>query len=59
MNEEELDSVGCNVCPEHMDFTIGSRDFKIIAITADDKEIKIFENGNFNYRLINEESPFK
>lgn len=59
MKEEELDSLGCNVCPEHMDFTIGSRNFKIIAITSDNKKIKIFENGNFNYSLINEESPFK
>lgn len=58
MSKEELDTVGCNVCPEHMDFTIGTEDLIIIARTYDNEEIKIFKNGNFNYDLINETSPF-
>lgn len=58
MNQNELDNVGCNICPEHMDFTIGTKDLVIIAKTYDNKEIEIFKNGNFNYDLINEISPF-
>ncbi len=33
MNKEELDRVGCNICPEHMDFTIGTKDLVIVAKT--------------------------
>ena len=58
MNAEELDKAGCNICQEHMDFTIGTEDLTIIAKTHDNQEIEIFKNGSFNYSLINETSPF-
>lgn len=58
MNQNELDNAGCNICPEHMDFTVGTKDLIIIAKTYDNKEVEIFKNGNFNYALINENSPF-
>lgn len=58
MTEKELDEIGCNICSEHMDFTIGTKDLQIIAKTYDDKEYEIFKRGNFNYSLINERSPF-
>lgn len=58
MNVEELDKAGCNICQEHMDFTIGTEDLKTIAKTHDNQEIEIFKNGSFNYSLINETSPF-
>lgn len=58
MDEDELDKNGCNVCPEHMDFTIGTNDLQIIAKTHDNKEFELFKNGSFNYELINASSPF-
>ena len=58
MSEIELDKAGCNVCPQHMDFTIGTNDLTIIAKTYDNKEFVIFKNGNFNYDLIHKKSPF-
>ena len=58
MNVEELDKAECNICQEHMDFTIGTEDLTIIAKTHDNQEIEIFKNGSFNYSLINETSPF-
>lgn len=58
MTKEELDKAGCNVCSKHMDFTIGTNDLMIIAITYDNQKVEIFKNGNFNYELINENSPF-
>lgn len=59
MNLEELDNKGLNISSEHMDFTIGSEDLSIVIITEDNKEIEIFKDGNFDYRLIEEISPFK
>ena len=58
MNAEELDKAGCNICQEHMDFTIETEDLTIIVKTHDNQEIEIFKNGSFNYSLINETSPF-
>ena len=58
MDNDELDKNGCNVCNEHMDFTIGTNDLQIIAKTYDNKEYEIFKNGSFNYELINKSSPF-
>lgn len=58
MNKEELDRVGCNICPEHMDFTIGTKDLVIVAKTYKNEEIVLFTDGNFNYNLIQEISPF-
>ena len=37
-----------NDCTNHVDFMIGNKDTNIIGITADNKEIPIFENGNFS-----------
>lgn len=59
LNLKELKNKGLNICNEHMDFTIGSEDLSIIVITEDDKEIEIFKDGNFDYNLIEEISPFK
>ena len=36
-----------NKCDSHVDFMVGNSDMSIIGITEDDKEIQIFENGNF------------
>ena len=58
MSIEELDQAGCNICPEHMDFTIGTNDLTIIVRTEDNTELEIFKNGRFNYTLIHEKSPF-
>ena len=43
----ELFNKGLNKCDNHVDFMIGTKDLSIIGITKDNKEIKIFENGNF------------
>ena len=45
--KEELEKAGLNQCLIHVDFMIGTRDLKIVAITNDDEEITIFNNGNF------------
>ena len=39
--------MGLNVSDVHVDFMIGTSDLKIEALTHDNKEITIFENGNF------------
>ena len=36
-----------NNCTNHVDFMIGNKDTDILGITADNKEIQIFKNGNF------------
>ena len=59
MNEEELDKIGCNICKGHLDFSIGTTDLSIKVITKDNKIIEIFNNGNFNYDIINDVSPFE
>ncbi len=59
MNHQQLEKVGCNTCPEHMDFSIGTSDLEITVETKNKQKIKIFENGNFNYNLINTTSPFE
>ncbi len=46
-SKEELIEMGINVSDVHVDFMIGTKDLKIEAITHDNKEITIFENGNF------------
>lgn len=45
--KEELLEIGINVSDVHVDFMIGTSDLKIEAITYDNKNITIFENGNF------------
>ncbi len=49
MSKEELENVGFNKSLSHVDFMIGSNDLNITGITFDDKEIKIFENGNWSF----------
>lgn len=46
-SKEELMEMGINVSDVHVDFMIGTSDLKIEGITHDNKEITIFENGNF------------
>ena len=46
-DKDELFKEGLNKCDNHVDFMIGTKDLSIIGITKDNKEIKIFENGNF------------
>ena len=58
MTDEQLDSIGCNICDDHLDFSIGDKSLNIIAITKDKRIIEIFNNGIFNYELIGEKSPF-
>ena len=58
MTNEQLDSVGCNICDDHLDFSIGDKSLNIKAITKDKKIIEIYNNGIFNYELIGEKSPF-
>ena len=45
---EELQNKGINYCLNHVDFMIGTEDLNITGITYDDKEIPIFENGNYS-----------
>ena len=48
MTEEELLESGLNQCLNHVDFMIGTSDLNITAITENNEEITIFENGNFS-----------
>lgn len=45
--EEELAKLGYNKSMAHVDFMFGSKDMQIIGTTHDNKQIKVFENGNF------------
>lgn len=48
MNEKELIKCGGNAnSMNHVDFMFGSKDMEVIGITHDNKEVKVFENGNF------------
>ena len=46
--KEELATLHLNQCENHVDFMIGTKDLEIIGITEDNKEIPIFEEGNFS-----------
>ena len=46
-SKEKLYELGLNDCDSHTDFMIGTNDLEIIGVTKDEKEIKIFEKGNF------------
>ena len=46
-NKDELIEMGINISDVHVDFMIGTNDLKIVGTTYDNKEIIIFENGNF------------
>ena len=45
--EKLFEKYNLNDCTNHVDFMIGNKDTNIIGITKDNKEIPIFENGNF------------
>ncbi len=47
LDEETLHALGGNCSANHVDFMIGTADLCITGMTADGKEIAIFENGNF------------
>ena len=47
MSLDELKEKGYNSSMIHVDFMFGSKDMNITGITKDNKEIKIFKNGNF------------
>lgn len=53
MSKEELYKKGLNHCDNHVDFMVGTKDLKITGTTYDDKEVIIFENGNFAKEFIN------
>ena len=58
MTDEQPDGIGCNICDDHLDFSIGDKSLNIIVITKDKRIIEIFNNGIFNYELIGEKSSF-
>ena len=49
LSDEELAKLEVNDSFVHEDFMIGTEDLKIIGITAEGKEIPVFENGNFAF----------
>ena len=49
MTEEEAHAAGINDSIVHEDFMIGTSDMSIIAVTADGKEVPIFENGEWAF----------
>lgn len=44
---DELIQKGYNNSMVHSDFMFGSADMEITGLTQDDKEVKVFEKGNF------------
>lgn len=52
MSDQELASHNLNVCTNHVDFMIGTKDLKITGLTEEDEEIKIFENGDFTEEFL-------
>ncbi len=49
LTEEQAHERGINDSVTHVDFMIGTSDLKITATTADEKEIAIFENGEWAF----------
>lgn len=47
--EKELHDMGINDSIIHEDFMIGTEDMSIVAVCADGREVKIFENGNWAF----------
>ena len=47
LSEAELQKIGYNQSDNHVDIMIGTSDMIIDAITYDDKEVRIFNDGNF------------
>ena len=52
LNDNEKEKLGLNNSDGHVDFMIGTNDLTITGKTIDNEEVTIFENGNFNKRLI-------
>ena len=46
--EQLLEEYHLNKCDSHVDYMIGTKDMNIIGITKEEKEVPIFENGNFS-----------
>ncbi len=46
-SKKELTEAKLNICDNHVDFMIGTKDLNIVGTTVNGEEIKIFENGNF------------
>ena len=49
LSDEELIKLEVNDSFVHEDFMVGTEDLQIIGITADEKEISVFKNGNFAF----------
>ena len=47
LSDDELYELGGNKSMEHCDFMFGSKDMHIVGLTYDDKEIVVFDSGNF------------
>jgi aminopeptidase len=47
LKEEELVEHGANVSMNHCDFMFGSREMKVVGTTFDNKEVILFEHGDF------------
>jgi len=59
LNDEDFDKLGCNInCDDHIDFTIGTADMKVIAVLSTGQKVELYSQGKFNYELIDEQSPF-
>ncbi|MCB2352837.1 aminopeptidase [Clostridium estertheticum] len=49
LSSEELSGLEVNDSFVHEDFMVGTEDLQIIGITADGKEVSVFEKGNFAF----------
>ena len=49
LSTEELLNKGANDSIIHVDFMVGTKDLDIVGYTSDNKEIKIFTNGNWAF----------
>lgn len=47
MSKEELKKNKLNVCKNHVDFMVGTKDLKITGTTINNEKIVIFDKGNF------------
>lgn len=52
LSDIEKEQLGLNDSHGHVDFMIGTSDLTITGKTIDNEEVIIFENGNFNKKLI-------
>lgn len=52
LSDSEKEKLGLNDSSGHVDFMIGTSDLTITGKTIDNEEVTIFENGNFNKKLI-------